>query len=264
MNPHDLGFTTPAIAASRGEVRLARAWRHLRRTASAHYRRCGRFALHFARGKLRHDPVFRALLASAAIAPGSRVLDIGCGTALLAALLAECDALAAQGRWPAAWGAAPTGVRYTGIELMASDVAQANLALGTLPVQPRLIHGDMRHTAFDPCDVVVVLDVLHYVDPTAQDDVLARIRLALRPGGRLLLRVGDQSQRARFWFSRWVDWAVTLARGHRAPPTAWRSLEQWQAALQRLGFAVRAVPMSRGTPFANVLLQCDLGHAVGP
>jgi len=32
--------------------------------------------------------------------------------------------------------------------------------------------------------------------------------------------------------------------------------------LEALGFAVRNVPMSRGTPFANVLLVADLdGHA---
>ncbi len=120
----------------------------------------------------------------------------------------------------------------------------------------------MRHTAFDPCDVVVVLDVLHYVDPAAQDDVLTRIRQALRPGGRLLLRVGDPAQRARFWISRWVDRVVTLARGHREPPTAWRSLADWQAALQLLGFVVRTVPMSQGTPFANVLLVCDLERGI--
>jgi O-methyltransferase involved in polyketide biosynthesis len=120
----------------------------------------------------------------------------------------------------------------------------------------------MRHTPFDPCDVVVVLDVLHYVDPAAQDDVLTRIRKALRPGGRLLLRVGDPAQRTRFWISRWVDHVVTLARGHREPPIACRSLADWQAALQRLGFAVRTVPMSQGTPFANVLLVCDLERGI--
>jgi SAM-dependent methyltransferase len=258
MERQDLGFATTPTAALRRDLRPAQAWRHLRRAASAHYRRCSLFSWHFARGKLNGDPVFRALLAGGAIAPGSRLLDIGCGQALLASLLAECEALAATNRWPSPWGAPPSGVHYTGIELMPKDLARAEQALADLPSRPRLICGDMRHTAFEACDVVVVLDVLHYVDLAAQDDVLARIRLALRPGGRLLLRVGDPARRARFWISRWVDHAVTLARGHRAPPTAWRSLADWQAALQRLGFAVRTLPMSQGTPFANVLLLCDL------
>ena len=258
MEPQELGLTTTPIAAPHSDLRPVQAWQHLHRAASARYRRCGPFSWHFARGKLKGDPVFRALLASGAIAPGSRVLDIGCGQALLASLLAECEALAASNRWPSPWGAPPSGVHYTGIELMPADVARAEQALTDLPSRPRLICGDMRHIAFEPCHVVVVLDVLHYVDLAAQEDVLTRIRLALRSGGRLLLRVGDPAQRARFWISRWVDHAVTLARGHSAPPTAWRSLADWQAALRRLGFSVRPLPMSQGTPFANVLLVCDL------
>jgi SAM-dependent methyltransferase len=258
MEPQDIGFTTAPMVAPQPDMRPAQAWQQLHRVASARYRRCGPFSWHFARGKLKRDPVFRALLAGAAIAPGSRLLDIGCGQALLASLLSACETLAAANRWPSPWGAPPSGVHYTGIEMMPTDVARAEQALVDLPSRPHLICGDMRHTAFEPCDVVVVLDVLHYVSATAQDDVLARIRQALQPGGRLLLRVGDPAQSARFWISRWVDHAVTLARGHREPPTAWRSLADWQSALQRLGFAVRTMPMSQGTPFANVLLVCDL------
>jgi SAM-dependent methyltransferase len=258
MNSPDFGITATSIAAPTADVRPAQVWHQLHRAASAHYRCCGRFSWHFASGKLRHDPVFRALLERAAIPPGSRVLDIGCGQALLAAVLAQCDALTAASRWPAAWGAPPAGTLYTGIEVMPRDIVRAERALAGLPTPPRLIQCDMRQAAFDPCEVVVILDVLHYVDIAAQDDVLARVRRALQSGGRLLLRVGDPSQRLRFAVSRWVDHAVTRARGHRAAPTYWRSMSQWHAALQRLGFVVRALPMSHGTPFANVLLVCDL------
>jgi SAM-dependent methyltransferase len=234
------------------------AWQELHRSASDRYRGSGRFAWHFARGKLGRDPVFRALLQSAAVPPQARVLDIGCGQGLLASLLAACDAMAAANRWPDPWGAAPAHTRYTGIDLMPRDIARAQQALATLAPAPTLVCGDMRTTPFPPCDVVVVLDVLHYVDIAAQDDVLARIRTALRPGGRLLLRVGDASQRWGFAASQWVDRIVTSVRGHRAPPTYGRTLGQWRAALQALGFAVQALPMSRGTPFANVLLRCEV------
>src|SRR5262245_2986029 len=261
MNPRELGIAAPSLGSSRSGLQPERAWRHLHRAASAHYRRCSPFAWHFARGKLKHDPVFRALLASSAIAPGSRVLDIGCGQALLASLLAECDALAACNQWPASWGTPPSGASYSGIELMPADVARAERALQSLPSPPRLICADMRSIAFDPCDVIVVLDVLHYVDLDAQDRMLGRIAAALRPGGRLLLRVGDPAQRARFWVSRWVDRMVTLVRGHAAPPTWSRTLPQWRATLQEFGFSVHERPMSQGTPFANVLLVCDLPRA---
>jgi len=258
INPQDLGLAAAPIVATRGDTVPPRAWRELHAAASARYRAGGPFTYHFARGKLQRDPVFRALLASAAIAAGARVLDIGCGQALLASLLAACEAQAAADRWPVLWRAAPVGTRYTGIELMPRDIARAEQALSSLPTPPRLVCGDMRTTPFEACDVVVILDVLHYVDIAAQDDVLRRVRDALAPRGRLLLRVADSSQRLRFVISRWTDHVVTLARGHRVAPTWWRALHDWQAALQGLGFAVRAVPMSQGTPFANVLLVCDL------
>jgi len=258
MKPHDLRIAAVPPGAVPGALSPEQAWQHLQQAASAHYRSGGRFAWHFARGKLGRDPVFRALVAGGTIAPGSRVLDIGCGQALLASLLAECHALAAANRWPAAWGAPPSGASYTGIELMSADVARAELALKQLPSPPRLVCADMRSMTFDPCDVVVVLDVLHYVDLHAQDKLLARIAAALRPGGRLLLRVGDPQQGVRFRVTRWVDRLVTRLRGHAAPPTWNRSLPEWRAALQEFGFSVREQPMSQGTPFANVLLVCDL------
>ena len=233
-------------------------WRHLHQQATAPYRRGGRFAWHFARGKLGRDPAFRGMLERGDFKHGGRIVDIGCGQGLLASLLQSCAQLAQQGQWPAAWPAAPMASAYTGIELMPRDVQRAQASLGGLPLMPRFICGDMRHTPLPACDVVVVLDVLHYVDLAAQDALLRRVRDALQPQGRLLLRVGDMDKARGFRISQWVDIAVTWVRGHRAPPTWGRTVAQWQATLQGLGFKVQAVPMSAGTPFANVLLVADL------
>jgi SAM-dependent methyltransferase len=247
-----------ALPVAPGPLAPQAAWLRLHHLASERYRRGGRFAWHFARGKLGRDPVFRELLERGRIPARARVLDIGCGQGLLASLLAACDQLAASRQWPATWPAAPTHTRYTGIDLMPRDIERAESALAALAPAPTLICGDMRTTAFEPCDVAVVLDVLHYVDIAAQDEVLARIRAALGVRGRLLLRVGDASQRWRFAASQWVDRIVTSVRGHRAPPTWGRTLEQWRTALESLGFAVTPLPMSQGTPFANVLLDGEV------
>lgn len=264
MNLHDLPLLDGAGASHRSaampqapaDTRSAWAWLHA--DASARYRGGGRFAWQFARGKLRHDPVFRALLEHGDIGAGARVLDIGCGQGLLASLLAACDALASRRAWPAVWAAPPTGARYSGIELMPRDVARAQAALGRLDPAPQVRRDDMRDAAFDACDVAVMLDVLHYVDEATQQAVLRRVRDALAPRGRLLLRVGDASRRWAFGTSQWIDRIVTTVRGHRAPPTWGRTLDRWLATLHELGFSVQARPMSRGTPFANVLLVCDL------
>lgn len=252
---HDL--THPARGQTDADAQAV--WRELHAAASAPYRQAGRFAWHFARGKLGHDPVFRALLERGDLPPGARVLDIGCGQGLLASLLHTIDqrrhAPDASMRWPAAWPEAPFGARYTGIELMPRDVARAQAALGGEAGQ--FIQGDMCDCPFPPSDVVVILDVLHYVDHASQQHVLERVHSALPPRGRLLLRVGDAAGRRGFAISQWVDRAVLRARGHRGAARGVRSLADWIEAVRRLGFDVEAVPMSQGTPFANVLLVAD-------
>jgi SAM-dependent methyltransferase len=229
-------------------------WRRIVDAASEPYRRAGRFAWHFARGKLGMDPVFHHLLSVGLIPPGARVVDIGCGQGLLASLLRCADHAAAAGRWPAGWAEAPRGASYTGIELMPRDVERARAAVGEAG---RFICGDMRQVLLPPCDAVVILDVLHYATVAEQDALLARVRDALRPGGRLLLRVGDADARRGFVISQWVDRVVTRVRGHRVPPTYGRPLSAWRETLRRLGFAVEPRPMSEGTPFANVLLVAE-------
>lgn len=229
------------------------AWRRLLDRASAPYRGAGRFAWHFARGKLGHDPVFRHLLGAGLIPPGARVLDIGCGQGLLASLLRACGEMRAGGEWPTAWPAAPAEARVTGIELMERDVARARAALGDAE-DARFVCGDMRSVSFPASDAVVILDVLHYVTHAEQEAVLKRVHEALAPGGRLLLRVGDAGARRGFAISQWVDRVVTRMRGHTVPPVYGRPLPEWIAQLRALGMHVEPRPMSEGTPFANVLL----------
>ena len=233
------------------------AWRALVAAASDPYQRAGRFAWHFARGKLRWDPVFGHLLARGLIPPRTRVLDIGCGQGLLASLVAAAAQAAGQGRWPRDWAEAPVEVRVSGIEQRERDVVRARRALGD---GIDIVCADMRTADFSAVDTVVILDVLHYVSIAEQDAVLARVRAALPIGGRLVLRIGDASMPRRFAASAWVDRIVTLARGHGFNRFAARPLAAWRARLAELGFAVTSEPMHAGTPFANVLLVATVEH----
>lgn len=223
--------------------------------ATTPYRSAGRFAWHFARGKLGGDPVFVGILEHGLIPGRARVLDIGCGQGLLASWLLSAKALSEKGLWPARWPAAPSPASIHGIELMPRDVERAQRALGSAA---RFTVGDMCRADFGQADAVVILDVLHYVDYAAQDDVLRRVRDALAPKGTLILRVGDASAGLPFKFSVWVDHVVTFARGHRNSRMYCRPLADWQAALTALGFSVSTLPMNKGTPFANILLVARL------
>jgi len=224
--------------------------------ASAPYRKSGRFAWRFAREKLRRDPVFTALFAQGWIPNRVRLLDLGCGQGLLASWLLAAARVWDQGAWPVMWPAPPTSVRVRGIEMMPADVRRAQAALGDTA---QIECADIREAGFGKADVVVILDVLHYMDYAAQDSILMRVRAALEPRGVLLLRVGNAAAGLRFRITRWVDHIVIRARGHRPGPLHCRSLDEWRSALERLGFNVEGHPMSAGTPFANVLLVGRLG-----
>ena len=223
--------------------------------ASEPYRNAGRFAYYFARGKLRADPVYRAILELGLLRGRTRVLDLGCGQGLLAAWLRAAEYCYARGTWPWGWPPAPRTLSTRGIELMARDVERARRALGSAS---EVLHADIRSASFGAVDAVVILDVLHYLDPQAQLEVLRRVRAALPTRGLLLLRVGDAGAGLRFRYGQWSDKLVMLLRGHSIVTQHCRSTVEWRVLLKECGFDSEAKPMSHGTPFANVLL---IAHA---
>ncbi|MBA3773640.1 MAG: class I SAM-dependent methyltransferase [Ramlibacter sp.] len=228
--------------------------------AAARYRRAGRYPWHFAKGKLGGDPAFAALLAYGLLGGRTRIVDIGCGQGLLTAWLLAAEDAASEGQWPQDWSMAPQAFHVHGIELMQHDVTRAQQAMQAEVRGGRasFAAADMCAADFGSADAVVILDVLHYVPIAAQDEVLRRVRDALAPGGVLLLRIGDAGAGLPFKISNWVDHVVNTLRGHRLGRLYCRPLAEWQRVLESLGFKVQAQPMSKGTPFANVLMVAQL------
>ena len=230
--------------------------------ASTYYRGAGRFAWSFARGKLKGDPVFAALLAHGLLAGRTTVLDLGCGQGLLAAWLLAAHGRHASGEpnaWPHGWPAPPLLRSYTGIEINPREVARARRAFTLDPGSAvQIVHGDIRDADYGSADAVVILDVLHYLDYRAQEQVLRRVRAALGPPGVLLLRVGDAASGTRFALSKAMDHTVALMRHRRWVRLECRPVRAWEQLLGGCGFSTHALPMSEGTPFANVLLRAEL------
>jgi len=225
--------------------------------ASQPYRAAGRFAYHFARGKLGRDPVFIGILARGLFPDDVEILDVGCGQGLLTAWLLAARQLYEAGDWTPQWPAPPRVAGIRGIDLLARDLKRARLAYGG---QARFEEGDMREVDFGRADVVVIMDAVHYVDGQAQDDILRRVRAALPPNGLFLTRVGDAGGGLRFRLSTWVDRTVAWFRGMGRVRWHCRPVPHWSRALEALGFRVETVPMNGELPFANVMLIARLGE----
>jgi uncharacterized protein (DUF2062 family)/trans-aconitate methyltransferase len=222
---------------------------------SRRYIPAGVFAWEFARGKLRHDPLYFALLARGDLPEDGLVLDLGCGRGILMALLATARAQAARGIFPPGWRAPGPGVRFHGIEGREKAARAARQALWE---EATIAIADLRALApgeLPEAAAIFLLDVLHYLTLDEQEALLDHAVAALAPGGVLVLREADAAAGGSFGWTRAGERLAALARGHFRERHCFRSAAEWTERLAARGLAVTAVPMSRGTPFANVLLE---------
>jgi 2-polyprenyl-3-methyl-5-hydroxy-6-metoxy-1,4-benzoquinol methylase len=219
--------------------------------AALRYRPAGRGPYFFAKGKLGADPVFAAILRQGLIPDNARVIDLGCGQGVLLTLLAVAQDPLQRTKWPAGLPPLPHGIVARGVDLRADAIEAARVALGRgAPVAV----SDIREANLGECDVVTILDVLHYIDYAAQRRLLERVYAALPPGGRLLLRAGDADMGFRFQFTVVTDWLITLVRGNAQRRFWTRRGEEWLQLVRNVGFRAEIQPMREGTPFANVLV----------
>lgn len=227
---------------------------------SHRYIAAGLMHTEFVRGKLRHDPLYFWLLRSGLLPSRGRLLDLGCGRGILLSLLVTAGEQAARGDYPKTW-APPPRPELHAIEGRphVAQVARQALA-GSAVVES----ADLRSAPLPAASGVLLFDVLHYLAPGDQEDLLRRIAVALEPGGILLVREADAGAGWRFRAVRLSERLSALLRGlfRRGPwPQRfhYRSARAWDHLLSLLGFDVAREDMGMGTPYANVLLRAVRG-----
>lgn len=213
----------------------------LAETTAWRYRCCGRFVHGFVRGKLRHDPLYRAILELDILPKQGKIVDLGCGRGILLALLTTKRHLDTRQTTP---------LDIMGIELRPKDAHIARLTLGH---DAHIVNADICTTLLPACQAALLLDVLLYMDTASQEATLQKIAQALPPQGILIIREADASAGLRYWLTKLGERGCALARGHWRQRYYYRSRQDWLRLLQSLGFHVETHPMSQGTPFANVL-----------
>lgn len=190
----------------------------------------GRFHAGYARGKLRHDPVFAAI-ADWLEGDDQPLLDIGCGLGLLGQYLRERG-----------WRGA-----YHGIDLDAPKIAAAQAAAAALggfdcvtgtvpPLPPGAGH-------------VALVDVLHYLPHESQQALLREAAQRLAPGGLLMIRNVLRAPGWRFRITRAEEWLIRSLGWMRAAVRHYPTRAELEQPLRAAGLEVEVAPLWRGTPF---------------
>ena len=234
-------------------TRLDPAWDRLTEATAKSFLASSQFDWEFVRIKLRRDPLYRSVLTRLESIASGRVVDLGCGRGIALALLATAETARGQATDP--------GPEMIGVEARASTAATARTALGA---RAHIELADLSVYDPPPADAVLLLDVLHYLDDTVQRRLIALVARQLRPAGVLLVREPDAAAGVRFLVTRSTERLTAIARGGWRQRFHYRAAADWVGLFESHGLQVSTHPMSRGTPFANVLLEASTPPAASP
>ncbi len=222
-----------------------------RRAAQA-YRASGRLAYYFARFKLRHDAFYSLLLLEGLVPANARILDLGCAQGLLAAWHFAARQCYLEDAWDNSCPAPNSIESYRGVDRNEAEIRRARQAVGHCA---DFAVGDALSERLSGANLIVLLDVLHYLDYEAQSKLLRLVRAALPVQGSLLLRVGDSAGGGRARISGWIDHGVQRLRNGGKGELYRRPLTEWLRLLADLGFTVQEIARQRSLGYSNSLLR---------
>jgi 1-acyl-sn-glycerol-3-phosphate acyltransferase len=160
----------------------------------------------------------------------ARVVDIGCGYGATAHMLAMLS----------------DGRRVLGIDYDEEKIAVARhsfLCAGINAGRTEFVAASALDCDLPRADVFILSDVLHYMEHGEQDLLLARCFERLDPGGMVIVRDGDSSERERHRTTERTErWSTRLVRFNKtAGALHFTDSERIVAAARRAGFGVRIV-----------------------
>jgi uncharacterized protein (DUF2062 family)/SAM-dependent methyltransferase len=247
-----LGLAVAAATYATGAARHGDPLGALWERASDPYLPLSITAWEFARGKLRGDPLYRAIASAGLLRDGTTLVDVGCGQGLTLSVLAHAPAVWAEGNWPDGAPRPPRFARLVGIELRPRVARLAQQALGPAA---EVRAADARDAMPEEADAVLFFDVLHLVAPEDQDQLIATAGAGLSPGGTILIREADPAGGWGFAAVRIGNRLKSLVVGRWRQRFHFRTADEWASLLARHGLRAGVQPMGQGTPFANVLVR---------
>ena len=107
------------------------------------------------------------------------ILDIGCGYGFMAYMLSFTSAQR----------------KITGLDYDEEKIDTANNCFSKTN-NINFVYGDVMEFEFEQYDAIIVADMLHYLPPAEQKQVIEKCISNLNPGGKLIIRDGDADKKA--------------------------------------------------------------------
>ena len=210
-----------------------REWRAF---VNERFRTARRYDRGFVRWKTRLDRIFALLLAED-LGEGPAV-DLGCGHGATLALVAFRD---------------PHRTLY-GCDLDERRIEAAGRGLADLDVH--LSTADVRTFPVPAAGLILIIDVLQYLDPADQTSLLRRCSTALLPGGRLIFRLPDTTRGFVSWTTRMLD-RLNLRIGGSNARLAYLPTEAYTAPLVEAGLSVDVRSYRNRLPLRHIVIAAQ-------
>ena len=191
----------------------------------------------YAKGKTGWDPAY-ATVAGLLEKSTHPLLDIGCGVGLLAAYLRECGC----------------EQQILGIEPDAAKIEVANERVASVYPMLEFRVGDARCLPEFSGDIVM-LDVLHYMEPDVQRSVLEQISTRIGPGGRALIRTTFRDGSWRYYATMLEEAFVRVSGWICGGSCHFPTREEVTAPFHGPEWNVSVAPMWGRTPFNSHLID---------
>ena len=210
------------------------------RMASRFVRELFKSSPHFARGfvrwKLRLDNIFALLLME--VDGRTSAVDLGCGYGIALAVAAFRN----------------PGLRLIGCDLDRNRIRIATRALSSLRAQ--LFVHDIRTFEFTGTSLIMIMDVLQYLNAQEQCSLLKKCCAALEPGGKLIFRVPDKEHGMLSAATMALDRIIFRFTGMRKQPAVLPS-EEYEKVLKDARMILRKQRLMSRLPLAHIVFIAE-------
>jgi len=195
----------------------------------------------YTKSKLKTDPLYDGVFAEIGESDFN-LLDIGCGMGILACYLRERG-----------WN----GEAYC-LDFDSRKIVDGQKMLEKGDYKGiTLTEGDARTDQPEHSGNVTILDILQFLEPEQQKQVLQEAAKRVCVGGKLLIRSGIKEDNWRFRITHLADIFARCTFWMKAAPNHYPNKEFFRKVLTDEGLAVEIKPLWGNTPFNNYLIVAE-------